>query len=202
VNRGKELQGPEQRGRSRPRFRASGLAASVVLLALAGCGGYELGLPDLPSIAGWQQLPLRNWVMNEELGPARIVYCQPRFCVRPAVVATLTAQGQEATRLMRSLADPQALLRAKRYEVAVARDPRFKRKTTDSPRKSGAHAEPIEAGGLKGYRVTLSPSIAGGHAAYAVVLARPEADRAQVALAITTDPDAALQEALAAAKSF
>ena len=193
---------PQERGRSRPRFRADVVVATVALALLAGCGGYGLGLPELPAIAGWQQLPLRKWVINDDLGPAQIVYCPSRTCGRPAMVATLTAQGEEATRLMRSLADPQALMRAKRYEIEVARDPRLTHKPKSAPRKSIARAEPVEADGLKGYRVILSPKIAGGHVAYAVVLARREADRAMAAIAVTTDPDAALQQARAAAKSF
>jgi len=200
VNRGRWVL--EERGRGRPRFRLGLAIAATTLALLAGCGGYGLGLPELPAIDGWRQLPLRNWLMNDELGPARIVYCPPQSCQRPGVVATLTAEGEEATRLMRSLADPQALMRAKRYEIQVARDPHSKRKTTTSPRKSNARVEPVEADGLKGYRVILSPRIAGGHVAYAVVLGRREADRAVAALAVTTDPDAALEEARAAAKSL
>lgn len=192
---------PIERGRWRPRFRAAAaLVASLALLS--ACVGFGSGIAELPASSGWQRLPIRNWLLNEGFGPATIVYCPVPLCAQPAMVATFSVQGEMAVRLMHTLADPKALLEAKRVEAATARDPRFKRKAARQKPKSSEHAERVEADGLTGYRVTLSPDIAGGHAAYAVVLARHDDDVAKIALAVTTDPDAALQEARAAAKTF
>jgi hypothetical protein len=164
---------------------------------LAGCMAYGIDLSLLPSPSGWRKLPLRSWVMNDDLGPATVDYCLD--CKEPAIVATLVAHGEEADALMRSLATPRALLQAKRYEVAKARDPR-KARPRRVARASSERAEPIVADGLRGYRVTLSGH--GGHDAYAVVLAKRDADTAKAALAVATDPGSALAEARQAARGF
>ncbi|MFI5013290.1 MAG: hypothetical protein ACHQAY_13185 [Hyphomicrobiales bacterium] len=193
--------GSAERGRRRPRFRVA-LAILASLTLLSACAGFGSGIAELPATSGWQRLPVRSWLLNEGFGAATIVYCPAQSCARPAMVATFSAEGETALRLMRSLADPKALLLAKRVEVAVARDPRFKRKAASEKPKSSEHAEPVAADGLSGYRVTLSSDVAGGHVAYAVVLAKRDADAVKVALAVTTDPDAALQDARAAARTF
>ena len=48
----------------------------------------------------------------------------------------------------------------------------------------------------------LATEAADGHEAYAVVLTARDGDKVRAALAVTTDPGAALDEARAAAKSF
>jgi hypothetical protein len=188
-------------------LRASAaVAASLVLLSACidfGPGfDFGPGIDLLPAASGWRPLPLSSWLLNEGFGPATIVYCQAPSCAQPSVVATFEAQGESAQRLERALADPKALLLAKRVEVATARDPRFKRKVAAGKPKSSEHAERIEADGLRGYKITLSPDIPGGHQAYVVVLARRADEVVKVALAVATDPEAALQEARAAAKTF
>jgi hypothetical protein len=175
-------------------------------LALSSLGACEAG-SDLLSLglapaSGWTRLPTREWLLNEGLGPANIAYCEVPSCPRPTVVATFAAEGEEAARLSRALADPKALLKAERYKVATARDPRLKSKPAAEKPKSREKAERIEADGFSGYRVTLTPEVADGHEAYAVVLTAREGDKLQAALAVTTDPDAALQAAEAAAKTF
>jgi hypothetical protein len=176
------------------------LAAGLPLL-LEGCAGYDAGFAALPASAGWQRLPLKGWLMNAGLGPARIAYCPPSSCAHPAVVATLAARGAEAARLLRSLASPAALLRP-RAPAEGSLAARVKRPARKTAAKSTEEAWPIEADGLEGYRVTLSPKVAGGHPAYAVVLAWRSGDEARAALAVATDPDAALRDAKAAARSF
>ena len=148
-------------------------------------------------------MPTREWLLNEGFGPANIAYCEVPSCPRPIVVATFAAEGEEARILSRALADPKALLKAERFKVATARDPRLKSKpaSADKP-KSREKAERIEADGLTGYRVTLTPEVADGHEAYVVVLAAREGETLKAALAVTTDADAAFQAARAAAKSF
>lgn len=175
---------------------------ALAFAPLAGCAGFDAGIAGLPAASGWAPLPTHDWLLNEGLGPAKIVYCEVPTCPRPAVVATFSAEGEEAGRLLRALADPTALLRAKRVTVATARDPRQKSNPTKEKPKSREAAERIEADGFAGYRVTLSPEIAGGHQAYAVVLTARDGDKVRAALAVTTDPDAALEEARAAAKTF
>lgn len=147
-------------------------------------------------------MPTREWLLNEGLGPASIAYCEVPSCSRPTVVATFAADGEEAKRLARALADPKSFLKAERVKVAVARDPKVKAKTESSKPKSREKAERIEADGLAGYRVTLVPEVPDGHAAYVVVLTAREGETLKAALAVTTDADAALQAARAAAKSF
>ena len=177
--------------------------AALALLSLCACeAGSGLLSGALPTASGWTRLPTREWLLNEGLGPANIAYCEVPSCPRPTVVATFAAEGEEANRLARALADPKALLKAQRYEVATARDPRVKSKPAPEGPKSREKVERIEADGFAGYRVTLSPSVADGHEAYAVVLAAHEGERLEAALAVTTDPDAALQAAKAAAKTF
>ncbi|SEB90866.1 hypothetical protein SAMN05444161_0122 [Rhizobiales bacterium GAS191] len=178
------------------------LGATGLLALCASCSTFDTGIGDLPSGSGWRRLPTHKWLLNDGFGKANIIYCPPASCAHPAVVATFEAQGEMATRLLRALANPKSLLAAKRFEVATARDPRFKRKPEKTPRKSSEQAEPVEADGIAGYRVTLSPKEADGHAAYAVVLAKREGDTVKAALAVTVDPQAALQQARAAAKTF
>jgi len=215
--------GPTERGRWRPRFRVPrrlawflwlagpapwrkrlGLAvgAAALLTLCVACSTIEIGLANLPSPSGWRHLPTRKWLLNEGLGPATIVYCPASSCAKPAVVATFEAQGEEAERLMRSLADPRSLLAAKRVEVATARDPRAKHKPAATPPKSSEKAFSIEADGMAGFRVELTPKEPQGHAAYAVVLAKRAGDTVKAALAVTTDAQDALQQARAAAKTF
>jgi hypothetical protein len=168
----------------------------------SACSIFDTGIAELPSRSGWKRLPIDSWLMNDGLGRARIVYCPPASCANPAVVATFEAQGEMGARLLQALASPKTLLAAKRIEVATARDPRFKRKPAKGPPKSSEQAEPVEADGLAGFRVTLSPKVADGHSAYAVVLAKHDGDTVKAALAVTVDPQAALQEARAAARAF
>jgi len=188
--------------RAAPAGRPQLLALVALLLLLHGCVGFGAGIAGLPASAGWERLPVRSWVLNDGLGPVTIVYCPARNCPRPAMVATFQSQGETSTLLLRALADSKALLTAKRAEVATARDPRKKRNTADTRPKSSEHAEPVTVDGLDGYRVSLTPDIPGGHAAYAVVLARRDGEVVRVALAVTTDPGAALQDARAAAKAL
>ncbi|MBV8428000.1 MAG: hypothetical protein JOZ88_12230 [Hyphomicrobiales bacterium] len=194
---------PFARGRHRPRFCVLA-AATLALLCLCGCeSGSDFMGAGIPSASGWTRLPTREWLLNEGLGPANIAYCEVPSCPRPTVVATFAAQGEEARRLSRALADPKALLKAERYKVATARDPRFKTKPASAEKpKSREKAERIEADGLAGYRVTLVPEVADGHEAFVVVLAAREGETLKAALAVTTDADAALQAARAAAKTF
>jgi hypothetical protein len=185
----------------RRRLRIAGaFAASLVLLA--ACVDFAPGVDLLPSASGWQSLPIRGWLMNEGFGPVTIVYCGPSRCAEPSVVATFVAEGETALRLEHALETPKTLLMAKRYEVEKARDPRFKRKPASERRKSSEHVERLAADGLDGYKVTLASEIAGGHPAYAVVLARRADGIVKVAFAVSTDPDTALQEARAAAKKL
>jgi len=180
---------------------AAALAFSVALLS--ACIEEEgPGIALLPASSGWQSLPLGSWLLNQGLGPVTIVYCGPSRCGKPSVAATFEAEGETASRLEQALADPKSLLMAKRFEVATARDPRSKRKAADGKRKSSEHVERLAADGIDGYRVTLSPEIAGGHAAFAVVLARREKGMVKVAFAVSTDPDTSVEEARAAANSF
>jgi hypothetical protein len=190
-------------GRKRSRFPAfRAMTAAFALSALCACdASFDLGSPGLRA-AGWARLPTHDWLLNEGLGPANIIYCEVPSCPRPSVVATFSAEGEEGRRLLRALADPRSLLQAKRLPVATARDPRFKAKPSKEKPKSREKAERIEADGLAGYRVTLSPEAADGHEAYAVVLTARDGDKVRAALAVTTDPGAALDEARAAAKSF
>jgi hypothetical protein len=194
-----ELEGHRRLSMGRDAFQ---VAIILSLALLSACASFGSGIAELPAASGWERLPIRSWLLNEGLGPATIVYCPARSCARPAVVATFSARGETAAQLLRALADTKALLAAKRVEAATARDPRFKRKVSVGKPKSSEHAEPLQVDGLKGYRVSLSPDIAGGSAAYAVVLAKRDGDLVKAALAVTTDPEAALQEARAAAKTF
>jgi hypothetical protein len=173
-----------------------------LLVLLAGCAGFDTGIAGLPAASGWRRLPVHDWLLNEGLGPAKIVYCEVPSCPRPAVVATFSAEGEAAARLLRALSDPKSLLAAKRVEVATARDPRVKSKIGKEKPRSREEAERIEADGFAGYRVTLRPATADGHPAFAVVLSKRYDDKVKAALAVTTDPDAALQEARTAAKTF
>jgi hypothetical protein len=180
-----------------------GVACGMPLILLAACVELEAGMDLLPSASGWRSLPLRSWVMNDGLGPAAITYCPQPRCADPSVVATLVAQGDEARRLERALASPRTLLMAKRFEVARARDPRLKHlPKTPREERSSERAERLEIDGLRGYRVALTPKSGDGHAAYAVVLAKHEDGRFKVAFAVSTSPDAALEQSRAAAKSF
>ena len=173
------------------------------MVLLGAClDDYGVGIDLLPGSAGWQSLPVRSWLLNEGLGPVTIVYCLPPRCAAPSVAATFEAEGETALRLERELANPKTLLMAKRYEVQKARDPRFKGKADTEARKSSEKVERVTADGLDGYRVTLAPQIAGGHSAYAVVLSKRMEGSVKAALAVSTDPDTALQEAKAAAKTF
>lgn len=190
------------RGHGRPRFFAL-TAIALALSTLCGCdAGSDLLSASLPSASGWTRVPTREWLLNEGLGPANIAYCEVPSCPRPTVVATFAAEGEEANRLARALADPKSLLKAQRVKVAVARDPRAKSTPSADKPKSREKAERIEADGLSGYRVTLLPEVSDGHEAYVVVLAAREGGTLNAALAVTTDADAALQAARAAAKSF
>ncbi|MBV9518616.1 MAG: hypothetical protein JO068_10885 [Hyphomicrobiales bacterium] len=193
---------PCLRGPRRPHFCALGVLA-LALSSLCACeAGSDLLSASLPSTSGWTRLPTREWLLNEGLGPANIAYCEVPSCPRPTVVATFAADGEEAKRLSRALADPKALLKAERFKVATARDPRLKSKPAPEKRKSREKAERIEADGFTGYRVTLTPEVADGHEAYAVVLTARAGEKLEAALAVTTDPDAALQAAEAAARTF
>jgi hypothetical protein len=169
---------------------------------LAACVELEAGIDLLPSPSGWQSLPLRGWVLNEGLGPVRVAYCPAPRCAEPSVVATVAAQGEEARRLEHALANPNALFMAKRVEVATARDPRLKHGPVKTAPRTTEHAERFEIDGLTGYRITISPKVANGHAAYAVVLAKREDDVVKIAFAVSTNADTALQEGRAAARSF
>ncbi|MBV9111269.1 MAG: hypothetical protein JOY67_00445 [Hyphomicrobiales bacterium] len=193
---------PFARERRRPRF-CTVAAIALALSSLCACeAGTDLLGAGVTSASGWTRLPTREWLLNEGLGPANIAYCEVPSCPRPTVVATFAAEGEEAKRLSRALADPKALLKAERFKVATARDPRLKSKPALDKPKSREKAERIEADGFTGYRVTLTPEVADGHEAYAVVLSAREGEKLQAALAVTTDPDAALQAAEAAARSF
>jgi hypothetical protein len=178
------------------------LICVVPVALLAACVEFEAGIDLLPSPSGWQSLPLRGWVLNEGLGPVRIAYCPAPRCAEPSVVATVAAQGEEARRLERALANPKTLFTAKRVEVATARDPRLKRSPAKTASGSAEHAERFQIDGLTGYRITISPKGADGHAAYAVVLAKHEDDAVKIAFAVSTNPDTALQAGRAAALSF
>jgi len=175
------------------------MALALSTLCACNAGSDLLGLP---SASGWTRVPTRDWLLNEGLGPANIAYCEMPSCPRPTVVATFAVEGEEAKRLSLALADPKSLLKAQRVKVAVARDPRFKSKPVSDKPKSREKAERIEADGLSGYRVPLLPEVADGHEAYVVVLTAREGETLKAALAVTTDADAALQAARAAAKSF
>jgi hypothetical protein len=169
---------------------------------LAACVELEEGFDLLPSASGWRALPLRGWVLNEGLGPVVISYCPTPRCTEPSVVATVIAQGEDATRLERALASPKTLFMAKRFEIATARDPRLKHMRKISSPLGSEHAERLDIDGLKGYRVTLAPNSAEGHPAYAVVLAKREDGVLKVAFAVSTNPDSALEQGRGAAKSF
>jgi hypothetical protein len=176
---------------------------ALALSTLCACNAAsDLLGAGLPSASGWTRVPTRDWLLNEGLGPANIAYCEMPSCPRPTVVATFAVEGEEAKRLSLALADPRSLLKAERVKVATARDPKVKSKPASDKPKSREKAERIEADGLSGYRVTLLPEVADGHEAYVVVLTAREGEMLKAALAVTTDADAALQAARAAAKSF
>jgi hypothetical protein len=178
-------------------------ALAATLLLVSACIYYGDDIALLPSGSSWRPLPLRRWILNDGLGPVTIVYCDRSSCAAPSVAATFEAHGDTARQLELALADPRSLLKAKRYEVQVARDPRLKTKPKETERKSSEAAEPLEADGLKGYRVALTPKIDGGHPAYAVVLMKRGPDSVvKAALGVSADPDLALQGAKAAAKTF
>jgi hypothetical protein len=175
---------------------------AAVLVSLSACVDFGTGLDLLPSPSGWQNLPIRSWLLNDGLGPVTIIYCRPTRCEKPSVIATIEAKGEVARRLEKALASPGTLLAARHVEAATARDPRFRRKPKPSQRASSEKAERVKAGALEGYRVTLAPEIEGGRTAYAVVLAERLAGSIKIAFAISMDPDTAMQGAKTAAQGF
>lgn len=178
---------PRERLRSRLRFGVLGLACAL----LVGCAGhFGPGLTELAAGTGWEPLPIRNWVLNEGITPAALVYCPNETCLRPAAAAILIFDGKEADTLEQGLAQSPAAL-ARRFSTPSSR-PKKPR-----PAESTTSVSRFEIENARGLLVEIRARKGGRHAATGIVYAR-EKDRLVVAIAVTDDAQAARDYARAA----
>lgn len=174
--------------------RPARLAAALLSCSLAAaCGAYGPGFAELPASAGWERLPIGDWLVNDGLTPLQAVFCPKAACPHEALVATFEARGDLTSRAERLLDDPATILAALRRPSAAARSGKVQPGTVD--------VAPLHGEGLRGLRVAMA-SRDGRRRAAVVVLGRQRGDHLRLVLSVSEDADAALANARKTARPW
>lgn len=171
----------------------------ALALGLQGCGFYGAAVRELAFVDGWQPLPLGRWLLNDGIQPKALVICPAELCAAMSVVALFEAEGREALALERSLASDILLSQRKtRPEARTIGGKPVKKPDVAAKTR----IERFRMDGMAVTRVALTPAGPGGNSAHAVVLTRRFGPTLKAVLAVTTNPDLALQQAKLAAKDW
>lgn len=190
---------------SRSRFRVSALAGAALLLA--GCSSqFGIGFAELAADRGWQPLPIGHWVLNDGLSAKAMAICPRESCTRQGFAALIALEGREADALERTLAtDPTRLARdfAKPPTPADKASTKAAAKTTarsarpDAP-KSATSVTRYTDGDANGLLVEIRALGDSGKRAVTAILSARSGTTLNVAIGVSTDPDAARTQARAA----
>ena len=173
--------------------------AVALALGVQGCGAYGAGVRELAFADGWLPLPLGRWLLNDGIQPKALVICPRERCAAMSVVAMFEAEGRMALALERSLADDTLLTQRKTRLVTRTIGGKYVKKPDAA---ATTRIERFSMDGMAATRVALVPSGGTGNRAHAVVLTRRFGATLKAVLAVTTDPDLALQQARLAAKDW
>lgn len=190
-----------RRERSRSRFHVAALLLGSVLLLAACADRFGLGIAELPASQGWEPLPIGSWVLNDGLEARAMVFCPRASCSQQGFASVIAYAGDEAARIEQALsADPARLARI--FSEPPAKQPGT-RKTAlkKTPPKSMTTVSRFDADGISGLLVEIAASDGSGKRAATAILYGREADRLVLALAVSTDAEAARRDAMAAWRS-
>lgn len=186
-----------KRERSRSRFRVVALLGALGLLA-ACSSHWGPGIAALPFDAGWRQLPIRSWLLNEGLEARAMSFCPRETCTKQGFAALLAFEGRQADALERTLASDPA--RLARDFAKPASDAAIKRAKTQKPGppKSATIVSRFSEDGASGLLVEIRALDASGKTATTAILSGRSEGRLLIAFGVSADAAAARAQALAA----
>jgi hypothetical protein len=176
------------------------LAATALggTLVLAGCipiGNSGLDFA-IRSNDGWTGLPIEELLLRPTLKAELLAACFDASCPEPAAVLTLRASGKDATDLMATFNNPQALV-----ALLNKRDSEDFGKTRRAIHTM-AKAERMTVAGLPAFSLSLIRSDKPERSMYAVAVAKAEAASVRIVLAIGAQDGVAMANAEAAASEL
>jgi hypothetical protein len=189
---------------SRSRFRV--VAAVAALFAVTGCSShFGPGVTELPAESGWQPLPIESWVLNDGLAAKAMVFCPRDRCLRQGFAALITLEGREADELERTLASaPARLARAfaapskPKSEAKSGSKAAAKARSSVTKPRSSTHVTRYVEADAKGLLVEIRALGESGKRAVTAILSGRSGGKLAVAVGVSTDPEAARNQAKAA----
>ena len=171
---------PDARG---PRiWLALGAAA-----ALTACVPFAEGFANLPESAGWEALPVQDWLV-EGLAPDKVAICERPACPHDAMVARFTVDGDVDGGL--------EALRRRLLEGFTRGQGAGKRR----PSRSTMTVRKLD-GGANGMEVTMRSKADPTRSVVAVLAERPAGAKTELVLSIAVTEAVAKANALAALRS-
>jgi hypothetical protein len=166
----------------------------VVPALLSGCGWYYgPGLTRLGAGDGWFPLPIQRWLTSSGVETTALLICRPDVCVAPSVAILMEADATAARQLDAALASDRVL--TARKARPVLRRIGLAPKTIIPQVEAISRIERFMHHGHPALRIAMLPKSGSGRAAYAVVISQETALGRRYALAVTTDPGLALEQA-------
>jgi hypothetical protein len=186
------LQNRRQRGPDGPRSiwhglgRPRALVALGAAAALAACMPFAEGFSGLPESAGWEALPVQDWLVDG-LAPDRVAICQRPDCPHDAVVARFTVDGDVDGGL-------EALRRRLLEGFATEQTGAKKRKKPGST----IVVRKLAAGLTGGMEVTMRSKADPARSVVAILAERPSGAKTELVLSIALTEIVAKENAFAA----
>jgi hypothetical protein len=198
--------------RTGPRLLCVALLCFSIAPLLSGCGWtYGPGLTQLHASDGWYPLPVQRWLTSSGVETTAMLICRADVCGSPSVAILMEADWAAARQLDAALASNKALterkarterkLRTMQKARALPGRPGVKHRAGPVPevirprQEAISHIERFMHQGNPALRIAMEPKSGSGRSAYAVVLSQAVATGRRYALAVTTDPQLALNQA-------
>lgn len=164
----------------------------VALLGLQSCSlvpssHYALTTLPFSSEQGWVQLPNRRWLLNPGISPDAMLFCPQENCGEQVFIARIELTGKETGFADKLIRDPVRLLASAR-PTHRSRHPQPVQRSDVSPLViagwAGAH---ISVKSRQARNATVQ-----GNPAHVAIVAKREAERAWLMLAVARTHDIAI----------
>jgi len=160
------------------------LLALGAVAALAACVPFAEGFANLPESAGWEALPVQDWLV-EGLAPDKVAICERPACPHDAMVARFTVDG-----------DVDGGIEALRRRLLQGFTGGRKAEKAKTPR-STITVRKLD-GAANGMEVTMRSTVDPKRSVVAVLAERPVGPKTELVLSIALTEAAAKANALAA----
>jgi hypothetical protein len=162
------------------------VVALGVAAMLAACMPFAEGFVGLPESAGWEALPVQDWLVDG-LAPDRVAICQRPDCPHDAVVARFTVDGDVDGGL-------EALRRRLLEGFGTGQSGEQRRKKPGST----IDVRKLAAGPASGMEVTMRSKADPKRSVVAVLAERPSGAKTELVLSIALTEAVAKENAFAA----